>query len=46
MNDFWTNTVFFGALISLLAYEVGLLARKKLKLAVFNPLLIAVLCAV
>ena len=44
MNDFWTNTVFFGALISLLAYEVGLLARKKLKLAVFNPLLIAVLC--
>ena len=44
MNDFWTNTVFFGALISLLAYEVGLLARKKLKLALFNPLLIAVLC--
>ncbi|MDO4677268.1 MAG: LrgB family protein [Eubacteriales bacterium] len=38
------NSVFFGAVISLLAYELGLILKKKFRLAIFNPLLIAILC--
>ena len=44
MKDFLTNSVFFGAVISLVAYEIGILLKKKFKLAIFNPLLIAVIC--
>ena len=44
MKDFLTNSVFFGAVISLVAYEIGTLLKKKFKLAIFNPLLIAVIC--
>lgn len=39
-----TDFVFFGAVISLAAYEIGLLIKKKLKLALLNPLLIATIC--
>lgn len=39
-----TESVFFGAVISLVGYEVGLLLKKKFRMAVFNPLLIAVIC--
>lgn len=44
MKEFLTDSVFFGALISLAAYELGLLLRKKFRMAIFNPLLIAVIC--
>ena len=44
MTEFMENSVFFGAVISLVAYEFGLLLKKKFKLAIFNPLLIAILC--
>ena len=44
MTEFIENSVFFGAVISLLAYELGLILKKKFKLAIFNPLLIAILC--
>ena len=44
MKEFLTDSVFFGAFISLAAYELGLLLRKKFKMALFNPLLIAVIC--
>lgn len=44
MKEFLTDSVFFGALISLVAYELGLLLRKKFRMAIFNPLLIAVIC--
>lgn len=44
MTAFIENSVFFGAVISLLAYEAGLLLKRKFKLALFNPLLIAILC--
>lgn len=44
MNEFIQNSLFFGAVISLLAYELGLILKKKFKLAIFNPLLIAILC--
>ena len=41
-----TDSLFFGAAISLLAYEAGLLLRKKFKKAIFNPLLIGILCVI
>lgn len=44
MKEFLINSVFFGAVISLAAYEAGLLLKRKLKLAVLNPLLISIIC--
>jgi predicted murein hydrolase (TIGR00659 family) len=44
MKEFLTDSVFFGALISLAAYELGLVLKKKFRMALFNPLLIAVIC--
>ncbi len=44
MQDMLTDSVFFGAVISLAAYEGGLLLKKKFKLAVLNPLLIGTIC--
>lgn len=37
-----TESVFFGVLISLGSYELGILMKRKFKLALFNPLLISV----
>lgn len=37
------DSVFFGASITLVSYGVGVLVKKKGKLALFNPILIAVL---
>ena len=44
MSEFLQLSVFWGALISLAAYELGLILKKKFKLAIFNPLLIAIIC--
>ncbi len=46
MIEFLENSVFWGAAISLLAYEFGLLLKKKFKMAIFNPLLIAIFCVI
>lgn len=46
MLDFLTQSVFFGAVLSLAAYEVGLYCKKRWKKALFNPLLIAVILVV
>lgn len=43
MNEFVKESLFFGMFISLLAYEAGLLIKKKWKMAVLNPLLISIL---
>ncbi len=43
MNDFLQNTLFFGVLISLIGYFLGLFLKKKFKLDIFNPLLISIL---
>ena len=40
--ELFQNSVFFGIFLSFLAYGIGLLFKKKLKLALFNPILIAV----
>ena len=39
-------SVFWGAAISLLAYELGLLLKRKFRMAIFNPLLIAIICVI
>lgn len=41
MTDFTESSVFFGAVLSLAAYGIGVLLKRKLRLAVFNPLLIS-----
>ncbi len=46
MMAFFEESVFFGVIVSLLAYGVGALLKKKLKLAIFNPLLIAVVIVI
>lgn len=40
--DFIENSLFFGIFVSLLGYEIGILMKKKWKLAVFNPLLVSI----
>lgn len=42
MSSFLENSVFFGVFISIITYEIGVLIKKKLKLAIFNPLLISI----
>ncbi len=42
MNSTAGDFLFFGAVISLLGYELGLRIKKRLKLPVFNPLLISI----
>ena len=42
MSNFLENSVFFGVFISVITYEIGVLIKKKLKLAIFNPLLISI----
>ncbi|MDE6219128.1 MAG: LrgB family protein [Lachnospiraceae bacterium] len=44
MKLYLIDSIFFGAVISLAAYEAGLLIKKKFKLAILNPLLIATVC--
>lgn len=42
MKELLSDSVFFGVMVSILAYELGGLLKKKLKLAVCNPLLISI----
>lgn len=44
MKEFLVDSVFFGAFLSLAAYEIGLLLKTKFKLAILNPLLIGTIC--
>lgn len=45
MNIF-TNNIFFGLFVSLIAFEVGLIIYRKTKLPLFNPLLIAIIIVI
>ena len=42
MNAFIAESAYFGVVISLLSYEIGLFLRRKLKSALVNPLLISI----
>lgn len=46
MKEMLSNSVFFGVMVSILAYELGMLLKKKLKLAVCNPLLISIVLVI
>ena len=46
MNDFALESMFFGVFLSLICYFIGMLLKKKLKLAIFNPLLIAIILVI
>ncbi|MBO4998829.1 MAG: LrgB family protein [Lachnospira sp.] len=42
MRELLTDSVYFGVMISLSTYGLGVLLKKRFRLAIFNPLLIAV----
>ena len=42
MKDFIANSAYFGVILSLLAYGVGILVKRRLKLFLFNSLLVAI----
>lgn len=42
MKEMLGDSVFFGVMVSILAYELGVLLKKKLKLAICNPLLVSI----
>lgn len=46
MQEFFSDSVFFGVVISILAYELGVFLKKKLKWAICNPLLIAIVAVI
>ena len=46
MRDLLSGSLFFGSLISLAFYALGLAIKRRFRLAVFNPLLIATLCVI
>lgn len=43
MESFFIESLFFGVVISIAGYEVGLFLKRKLKSPIFNPLLISIL---
>lgn len=46
MNEFAEQSLFFGATLSLLAYWIGMLLKKRIKSPLCNPLLIAIILTV
>ena len=46
MNDFFAASATVGVVISLITYFIGAELKRKLKLAIFNPLLIAILLVI
>ena len=46
MKEFLCDSVFFGVAISILAYELDEFLKKKLKMALFNPLLISIVAVI
>ncbi len=41
MKDMLTGSVYFGVVLTLICYEIGLLIKRKVKVSIANPLLIA-----
>lgn len=46
MNSFFEQSMFAGVVLSLLAYGLGELLKKKFKLGIFNPLLISIVVSI
>ena len=43
MNALFQNSLFAGVTLSLVSYMIGVFLKKKFKLGIFNPLLIAII---
>lgn len=46
MNELFLSSSFFGIVLSLSAYEAGLLLKRKFRLSIFNPLLISIIIVI
>jgi predicted murein hydrolase (TIGR00659 family) len=46
MSDMLVQSVYFGVTVSLLAYLLGMLLKKKFQLGIFNPLLVAIVVTI
>lgn len=46
MNELFANAVFAGVSLSLITYMLGCFVKSRLKLAIFNPLLISILLTI
>ena len=46
MKEFLDVSLFGGAVLSLVAYEIGLILKKKFKTGIFNPLLISIVITI
>ena len=46
MNDFFQDSMFAGVVLSMIAYLLGAMLKKKLKLGFFNPLLISIVISI
>lgn len=46
MNEFFQNSMYAGVTLSLAAYMIGVLLKKRFKLGIFNPLLISIILCV
>lgn len=42
MSSFFSNSMFFGVVVSLIGYQLGMILKKKFKNPIFNPLLISI----
>ena len=46
MSDLFESSIFAGVTISLLAYMFGSVLKKKLKIAILNPLLVSIIVTI
>lgn len=46
MKEMLVSSTFFGVMISLLAYQIGVVIKKKTKLGIANPLLISIILVI
>lgn len=46
MREVINNSIYFGVVISLLSYAIGLIVKKKFKFSILNPLLVAIIIVI
>lgn len=46
MKEFFCESVFFGVAVSIVTYELGTFLKKKLKITIFNPLLVSIIAVI
>ncbi|MCR5144675.1 MAG: LrgB family protein [Lachnospiraceae bacterium] len=46
MKEFIVDSAYFGAVLTLLAYGVGVILKKRVNIAIFNPLLISIIIVI